>query len=100
MAILLFVTVLGSICIDPNRLDGPSLDRPQQELSNVICGRLPVFPPARRVRFAEANEANDAEVPTAVVPAAMPEEESSGTSSALRLRDFSSIRELQQLRSS
>ncbi|KAG8955380.1 hypothetical protein FRC04_008731 [Tulasnella sp. 424] len=36
VAILLFVAVLGSICIDPNRLDEPSsLDRPHQELSNV-----------------------------------------------------------------
>ncbi|KAG8979961.1 hypothetical protein FRC05_007404 [Tulasnella sp. 425] len=100
VAILLFVTVLGSICIDPNRLHEPPLDRPHQELSNVICGPSPVFPLTRRVRFAEANEVHDAEVPTAVVPAAMPEEESSGTSSALRFRDFPSIREIQQLRSS
>ncbi|KIO31914.1 hypothetical protein M407DRAFT_19173 [Tulasnella calospora MUT 4182] len=100
VAILLFAAVFGSICIDPNRLDEAPIERSHQELSSVSCNLIPICPIIRRVRFAEPNEVHDGEIPAVVAPATRYDERSSGTSSSIRLRDFSSIREVQQLPSS
>ncbi|KAG9051266.1 hypothetical protein FS837_009532 [Tulasnella sp. UAMH 9824] len=92
MAVILFAVVFASICIDPNRLSEPPVaERSNQELSSVICNLMPICPIDRRVRFAEPSEG---QIPAVVAPAARDDERSSGISSAIRLRDLSSMREV------